>query len=359
MERYADEVERGFAASPTFDVRSTTVRSVWVGEGRPSGLSRYVTNFVRYPFHVTRCEALLYHVIDHGYAHLAALLPRDRTVITCHDLIPLLGEEGVAGFRARRRTVLRFRWSISYLRKVAHVVCVSQATADDVQRLCDVPPERLSVIANGIDTRFRVLPKEMVERTQQEMRRFGAHMVLHVCSEGGFPYKNVAMTFRVLASLRGEGVDVALTRVGRPLAPDERRLAEDLGVADVILDCGHVSDERLVELYNASDALLYPSHYEGFGLPALESMACGTPVVASTAPALVELVNGAGLMARPDDRDGLVALLGEVLTSEEMAGQLRHKGLVRAAGYSWQRTVESLANVYQKVIDAGSLRQER
>jgi glycosyltransferase involved in cell wall biosynthesis len=352
MERYADEVERGFAGNSRFDVRSTTVHSAR-GRGpiaRP--LSKYFTSFVPYPVHARRCNAWLYHIIDHGYAHLAAVLPRNRTIVTCHDLLLLRAEEGVAGFRGRRMSVIRFRWSVSYLRKVAHVVCVSQATARDVRRLCHVPPERITVVANGIDSRFQMLSEETVERVKTEMPKLGAHVVLHVCSPQGSAYKNVPMTLRVIAVLRHQGVDAALLRVGRLLTPEERRLAEDLRIADAILDCGTVSDERLVELYNASDALLYPSHYEGFGWPPLESMACGTPVIASTAPALVELVDGAGVLAPADDRDALAFALGEVLTSRDLATRLRRRGLDHAANYSWQRTVQALGTVYEKVIDA-------
>lgn len=352
MERYADEVERGFADSSSFAVRSTAVHAPGADDRIPKPLERYFTNFVRYPIHAARCNALLYHIVDQGYAHLAAVLPLDRTIVTCHDLMPLRAQEGVTGFRGRRTAMVRFRWSVSYLRKVAHVVCVSQATAHDVRRLCEVLPQRITVIANGIDARFRVLPEESVERIKAELPRPGTHIVLHVCSPQGFAYKNVPMTLRVIATLRQEGVDAVLLRVGRLLTPEERRLSEDLRIADVILDCGSVSDERLVELYNASDALLYPSHYEGFGWPPLESMACGTPVVASTAPALVEVVDGAGLLAPAEDREALATALGEVLTSGELAARLRRKGLANAANYSWQRTVEALGTVYAKVIDA-------
>lgn len=352
MERYADELERGFAGSLTFDVRSTTVHGLRRDSGIAGSLSRYFTNFLRYPVHAWRRKAQLYHVVDHGYAHLAAVLPRERTIVTCHDLMPLRAEEGVAGFRGRRTAVLRFRWSVSYLKEVAHVICVSQATAQDVRRLCNVSPQRITVIANGIDPRFRVLSAETVQRVRADISKRGTHIVLHVCSPQGFAYKNVPMTLRVIASLRRDGVDAVLLRVGRPLAPGERRLAEDLRIADAILDYGSVSDERLVELYNASDALLYPSHYEGFGWPALESMACGTPVIASTAPALVELVKGVGVLAPADDREALATALGDVLTTGELAARLRRRGLNHAANYSWERTVDGLGSVYRKVIAA-------
>ncbi len=129
----------------------------------------------------------------------------------------------------------------------------------------------------------------------------------------------------------------------------DRALCESLGVADVVTDLHHVSDARLVELYNACDVLVFPSFYEGFGLPVLEAMACGTPVAASNTPALVALADGVALFADPLDVDGHTANVRSVLESPTPAA--RERGLARAASYTWERTVLQYTELYRAVLD--------
>src|SRR5919109_2515389 len=149
MERFADDLERGLISHGQVSVRSTAVRESRAARLGVERLDRHVARLLRYPLKVYWERADLYHIVDHGYAHVAALIPKERTIVTCHDVILLVGEEGLAGLRGRRRTVLRFRWTTSYLRRVACVVCVSQSTAADITRLCGVRDERIAVVPNG------------------------------------------------------------------------------------------------------------------------------------------------------------------------------------------------------------------
>lgn len=355
MERFADELERGFAARQGFRMTATTVHesalAARLGLGR---IDSYLARFVRYPLAACRRRADIYHIVDHGYAHLAAFLPRERTLVTCHDLMLLKGEEGVAGFRGGRVSVARFRWSTSYLNKVAHVVCPSRATKVDLVRLRGVPEGRISVVPQGVDSRFRYLGEEAAGRLKAGIPRVERYAVLHVST--GEPYKNVRGTLRVIAALRQSGMNVTLVRVGKPLNEDERAMGEELRLTASIIECGRVSDERLVELYNACDALLFSSYYEGFGWPPLEAMACGTPAVTSNCPSLVEVVGDAGLMAAADDVGALTAAVRAVLESSELASRLRQRGLERAAGYTWQRAVAGYAQVYEAVAEEAQRR---
>jgi len=138
--------------------------------------------------------------------------------------------------------------------------------------------------------------------------------------------------------------------VGRSLGSEEASLVRELNVKDRIIELGIVSDVRLVEIYNTAGVLLFPSHYEGFGWPPLEAMACGTPVVVSSAPSLVEVVGDAGLMAAATDTRGLVAAVAAILESVALRRELREKGLVRAAGYSWERTAAAYEDIYLEVL---------
>jgi len=347
MERWADELEWGVAEHPAVRMTSMTVHESALAAR--AGLGRfdsYLARFVRYPIAASRSRADVYHIVDHGYAHLAALLPRKRVVVTCHDLMLMKAAEGAAGFVPGPMSLARFRWSTSFLKSVARVVAVSEATKRDVVRLRGVAPERVVVVPNGIAACFRPLPQEARARLKAGIAP-GRHLVLHVST--GDAYKNVAGTLRVLAALRDSGTDVTLVRVGKPLSQDECRLVRALRVDGAIIECGRVSDERLVELYNACDVLLFPSFYEGFGWPPIEAMACGTPAVTSDCPSLVEIAGDAALSAPAMDIEELARAVRAVLESPDLAVTLRHRGIERAARFTWQRTADAFVRVYEEV----------
>src|SRR5205807_8863596 len=168
-----------------------------------------------------------------------------------------------------------------------------------------VAPERVHVVPQGVAAHFRPLDPERPAARRAALGLSDRRLVLHVTS-GGF-YKNIATTLRVVAAVRAAGHDAVLVRAGLGPQADESQLAASLDLDGAFLPLGTVSEDELVELYNAADVLLFPSFYEGFGWPVLEAMACGTPVVASDAAALVELADGAVLHAAPTDVDGLAA----------------------------------------------------
>ncbi|HYM15526.1 MAG TPA: glycosyltransferase family 1 protein [Dehalococcoidia bacterium] len=347
MERLADEIERGMDGRPGLRMTAMTVNESAIAARAGLGrLDSYAARFVRYPLAASRRRADVYHIIDHGYAHLAALLPAPRVVTSCHDLMLLRAAEGSAGFAPHRISLARFRWSVSFLRRTARVVVPTHATRGDVERLLGVAPGRISVVPYGVDARFRPLPDEARARLRDGIAP-GRRLVLSVAT--GDPYKNVPATLRVLAALRDAGADVALVRAGTPLAPHERRLARDLRVDAAVIDYGGVSDARLVELYNACDLLLFPSFWEGYGWPPLEAMACGTPVVVSDCPALAEVAGDAALSAPAADVVALTRAVRAVLDSPCLTLALRQRGIERAARCTWRETVESFARIYEEV----------
>lgn len=354
MERLADQIERGFATHPRYRMKSMALHAspaaARIGLGRVDSCA---TRFARYPLAASRMRAGVYHIVDHGYAHVAALLPRERTVVSCHDLMLLKAEEGMAGFVPGRAQLARFRWSTSYLKKVARVVCPSESTKRDLVRLRGVSPQRISVVPYGVDARFRPLGLDAQANLKAALPGAGRHAVLHVST--GDAYKNVSGTLRVLAALRESAVDITLIRVGKPLSVDERHLAAELRVMGAIIECGRVSEERLVELYNAADVLLFPSFHEGYGWPPLEAMACGTPVVTSDAPSLTELVGDAGLAAPARDVAALASAVRSVLDSPDLAETLRRRGIERAAQLTWQRTIDGFAQAYAMVEEGAAV----
>jgi glycosyltransferase involved in cell wall biosynthesis len=353
MERFADQLEAHLPDRETLRVSSMTLHpSPLATRFGLRRLDNYFARLVRYPIVAPRRYADLYHIVDQGYAHLAALLPHGRTICTCHDVMLLHAEEGGAGFRGRRTSVIRFRWSASYLRRVAHVVCDSEATLRDVERLLGVDRGRMSVVPPGVDAAFRLLGESARRRIRPGLGFPGCSLILHIST--GDPYKNVPGTLSVVAALRAAGVDAVLVRVGRPLSEQDRRLRDQLGLAGYVVEMGFVPEERLVELYNSCDVLLFPSFWEGFGWPPLEAMACGLPVVASNCAALAAVVDGAGLLEPADDVRRLAAATRAVLESPELAADLRTRGQRRAREFAWERTVSGYRQVYAEAAAAAA-----
>jgi glycosyltransferase involved in cell wall biosynthesis len=140
--------------------------------------------------------------------------------------------------------------------------------------------------------------------------------------------------------------------VGRKgwLYHDTFAMARASGYADELVFTGYVPDEDLVALYNAADLFVYPSIFEGFGLPALEAMACGTPVITSNTSALPETVGDAALMVDPLDVEALAGIIAAVLRDADLRERLRAQGLERAAGFSWEATARIILNVYRQAL---------
>jgi glycosyltransferase involved in cell wall biosynthesis len=312
-----------------------------------AGVDAYIARYLRYPMQLRRVSADIYHILDQSYAHLARALPRERTIVTCNDVLLLRLAERSWGLRIDRRSLLQFRWITSHLSSVARVVCISAATRDDVQRLCGVPSQRLQVIPHGVDVRFRPLSPERKQVVRAGLGTW-RHRILHVSTGGA--YKNVKGTLAVTAALRASGLDVGLIRAGNPLTRQERELSESLGIEDAIIDHGRVSDDRLIELYNAADVLLFPSFHEGLGLPVLEAMSCGLPVVTSDAPALREAGADAVLSAPADESEALARAVHAVLEQPDLASRLQQRGFERAALYSWERTARAYSDLYEEVL---------
>jgi len=271
---------------------------------------------------------------------------RFRCVITIHDLHFLiypkfLTEESARYYGQIDRAVQR----------ADHIIVPSEATRQDTIKLLGVPESRISVISEAANPLFR--PLERSQALAQARTRFPTLPNDFILFVGTLePRKNIPTLLRAVREVREAYKNaIELVLVGRRgwLVDDLQRQIDALQLRPYCHFLGRVEDEDLLYLLNAARCLVLPAHYEGFGLPPLEAMACGTPVIVSNVASLPEVVGDAGLFIDPNNWQELAVTLQQVLTSEALAQELREKGLQRAALFTWERAARETLAVYKKV----------
>ena len=280
----------------------------------------------------------------HAPVNVTPLVTGAPRVVTIHDLAFHLYPEQYPGAKQR---YLRLMTRLS-VQRAARVIAVSEATREDVIRLYGARPEKVVAVPNGMSGDFQPLPVEQVEafRAAQGLpERF----ILFVGTLQ--PRKNLETLLRAYALVADEiGWElVVVGATGWSYAPIFET-ARALGLAERVRFAGYVAGEELPLWYNAAGIFAYPSVYEGFGLPLLEAMACGTPVIAADTSSLPEVVGDAGLLVDPREVDDLANAIRRLAGSETLRDDLAVRGLTRAAAYSWRRTAEETLAVYRDVM---------
>lgn len=282
------------------------------------------------PALLARCEMDLFHS---PLFHLPALLSDCAAAITIHDAAPVLHPELTAAGFARL-----FELAPAAADRATVVVCPSDTARADVVRALSLPPEKVHVVPETPAAEFRHASWQ--EESQAEERP-----LLVVGSIEA--RKNPSLMLEALA-LAPDLLPVVF--VGLPAGFDLMAEADRLGVRSRVRALGWLPDRELARLYREAAALVFPSRYEGFGLPVIEAFACGTPVVASTAGSIPEVAGDAALLVDPDDADGLVAALRRVLGDPELRTTLRARGRERiATHYSPEAVRAGLARVWDHV----------
>ncbi len=301
--------------------------------------ARAVWEQVFQPIHLVRDAVDLIH----GPAYALPLLCPTQSVVTIHDLSFLLYP---AAFNCGNRLYLKLMTHLAVQRADA-VIAVSEHTRQDVIRLLKAPAGDVYVVPNGIDPHFRPLPADEVCAFRAQ-RRLPERFML--CISTIEPRKNLTTLIRAYAVL-GDIEHKLVIGGGRGWKYENVfALVEELNLADRVWLPGFVQHDELPYWYNAADLFVYPSIYEGFGLPPLEAMACGTPVITSNTSSLPEVVGTAGLMVNPTDIQALADAISRVLSDKALAASMAAQGLARAEGFSWKATATRTAAVYDALL---------
>ena len=270
-----------------------------------------------------------------------------RSIVTIHDCIHLMFPQYLPG-RMAYAYAKASMWSAA--RRSNRILTVSEASKRDIIRCFHVPAEKIVVVYNAIDERFRVTPTdEAVERVRQRYqldRRF-------VLYAGNIkPHKNLVRLIEAFADLRRRGFDdVTLLIIGDEISklPALRRAVHSHKLHKHVRFLGYLPDEMLAILYRLAAVFVFPSLYEGFGLPPLEAMASGTPVVTSSVSSMPEVTGGAAVLVDPYDVDSIRHGIERVLTDPVLCEELRAKGIARSLEFSWEASVARTREIYEEV----------
>jgi len=295
----------------------------------------------------------VFHIVDHSYSQLVHSLPAGRAVVTCHDLDTfrcLLTPEHDARpfwFRAMTRRIL------SGFQQAAHVIAVSAATRDELFRQNLFPTDRISVISNGVHPAYSHVPEAQADQAAAKILPPGdGPLLLSVGST--IARKRLDVLFRIFKEVHRERPDVKLIRVGG-LAAEHERLARELGIRDAISIIPFLETDILAAVYRRSALLLHTSEAEGFGLPIVEAMASGCPVVANDIPVLREVGGTAAAFCPIEEirawKDKILRLLGERAEEPEKWELHRQRGFANAARFSWAENAKQTLRVYQKLAE--------
>jgi glycosyltransferase involved in cell wall biosynthesis len=267
-----------------------------------------------------------------------------RRVVTFHDVTFFLLPER---YPALRRAYFRAA-SRAGARLCDMAIAVSNTVRADLEQHLQMPPERVRAVPLAAAPSYRHVDDPATLAAVRAKYGLPDRFILNVGALE--PGKNQATLVRAFHRLKGQNLSHGLVIAGPPAWRYERllRLVDKLGLTDQVRFLDYVPAEDLVVLYNLADLFVFPSLYEGFGLPPLEAMACGLPVVASTAPALREVLDGAALLVHPLDVTALAEAMAAALGDEPLRNHLREAGLQRAALFSWERTARETAAVYRE-----------
>jgi glycosyltransferase involved in cell wall biosynthesis len=369
MDLVADRLTNTLRADPVCGIHPVTLRPGMprrvtrlpglARNPRARMLDRLTARHLDYPRWLTQHRTAfdVFHVVDHSYAHLVLGLPAERTVVTCHDLDTFRcllqpdAEPRSAAFRALVRRTL------DGMRRASRVICVSTAVREEIVAQGLVECRRLRVIHNGVDEVFSPEPDAEADRHIRRVLHDTRDTIdiLHVGSV--IARKRIDVLLRTMAILSRSDPRVRLVRVGGAMTPAQSALAEQLGIR--ILSLPFLSARMLAAVYRRAAVCLLTSDREGFGLPVIEALACGVPVVASAIPSLQETGGCAAVYCQPGDPEAFARATAEIIGTAEGSVRAggradrpasRHGcGLEHARSFTWAAHAAAVASVYREV----------
>lgn len=276
----------------------------------------------------------------------APLFYKGKVVVTCHDLISIF-------FPKNLPLVSRLfysKWMPFSYRRADMIIAISENTKQDLMALLKIPESKIRVIHSAASRDFQPIKSKQTLARVQKKYRTGKNYLLHVGTLE--PRKNLPFLVRAYALAVREGVDANLVITGKKGWYYEGlfRLVDELNLNDKVIFTGYVAEYDIPTLYSGAKIFVFPSIYEGFGLPPLEAMACGTPVISSNTSSLPEVIDEAGILLPPKDERLWAKNIVKVLKDKGLARTLSEYGIRQAKKFSWEQTARKTIEVYKEVV---------
>src|SRR3954471_10791062 len=302
-----------------------------------------VAEQIKIPYALQREGVTLFHAPH----YVLPPLVRCTSVVTIHDCIHLMFPQ----YLPNRMAFSYAKWSISQASKCAtRVMTVSESSKRDILRFVDTEPDKIDVIYNSYDERFAIDPREEEVVRVGERYQLQSEFVLYAGNVK--PHKNLERLIEAFYLVRKRGLDhLKLVMIGDEISKYTalRRAVHQYQLHKYVRFLGYLPEETLAVLSRLAAVFVFPSLYEGFGLPPLEAMASGTPVVTSNVSSLPEVAGDAAVLVDPHDTRSIEQGMRRALTDPALAAEMRQRGLLRAREFSWERSVRRTLEVYQKV----------
>ncbi|NMC63903.1 MAG: glycosyltransferase family 4 protein [SAR324 cluster bacterium] len=280
-------------------------------------------------------------------------------VVTVLDLIPIIFEDLYKAEKPSWRFHFA-RWlECESIKNASMILCISENTAKDVQRILGVADEKLAVTPLGVDQKFFEVKKVLDETTQRLKLGLPVEVPIVLYLGGIDQRKNIKGLIEIFKRARGHFIEPDAKRpilvIAGDVSSDEQypkvqALIKEHNLSESVYFTGYLNDEDLLKLFSISSAFCFPSLYEGFGLPPLEAMASGIPVISSNSSAMPEVLGDGAVLVNPHNIEEASDALVKILTDEYFAASLSEKGRLRARQYSWSTTGQKTVEVYRKLL---------
>jgi len=356
MGLYSDNVLSKLKMTPnvkTFEIiPNTSLKKITIWPVRK--FTNHFDRLMRYPIELPQLISKkgidIFHITDHVNSYLISGLPKHRTVITCHDIIPLLASHGYfERIKISKKSLWHFNYRIKGLKTAAHVIAVSENTKKDLVRFNLCKPDKISVVHAGTNHNYRPYSVEKRRILRSNYNFNDKFVLLHVGSS--LFYKNIEGIIEALRILDKFDKFVFL-KAGQPFTDHQIDLIERYKLTGKIVHIGAPKNvEEMQDIYNMANSLVFPSHYEGFGWPPLEAMACGIPVICSDKGALGEIVQSAAIICDALSPESLASKIRLLQENSELQQDMICNGLLHFKKFTWEKTMtEELLGIYKRVI---------
>lgn len=325
------------ALAPNFQWKPTRISPKWLARiWHRTGLPLPVETFVG--------GVDLFHATDFT---LPPTLFHTKTIVTVHDMSYVRVPDAASPkLKAYLDSVVP-----RSAHRASHVIADSQATKNDLMEFYDLPDDKISVLLSGIDSRYQKIRESSLLMTMRRIYNIPQQPYLFTIGTIQ-PRKNYSRVIRALKILRDRGSDLHLVIAGGKgwLEDEMYKTIAETGLQDVVHLIGFADDEHIASLYSAAECVVFPSLYEGFGFPVLESMACGTPVVTSNVSSLPEVAGNAALMVNPYDVEAIADAIERILDDTELRETLIKGGFEQSKKFTWENSAQQLQKIYEAVL---------